>query len=616
MHLRGPDGKGHWDDLPNRILLGHSRLSVIDLSDAGRQPMESSNGRYVITFNGEIYNARELKGTLGNSGIKFKGHSDTEVLLEACAYWGLGKTISFLNGMFAFALWDKETESLYLVRDRLGIKPLYWGDANGHFIFASELKALRKYHNWDFEIDRRSLASYMRHGYIPAPHSIYKNIYKLKPGHILKLAKGQVPEIDCYWDAKDIALEGLSLQQNMTETEAISELENLLIDSVSSQMLSDVPLGAFLSGGIDSSTVVALMQAYSSKPIKTFSIGFSETSFNEAQHAKQIANYLGTEHTELYLTPPDALNTIPCLAQYWDEPFADSSQIPTYLLSKMTREHVTVSLSGDGGDELFAGYNRYLFANNLMSKIQLTPDFILAFLSKSSMLLSPESWTKISQVIPKIKNIPNAGDKLYKLVDLFSSDEAEMYLNLISLWKSPNELVLNASEHESILLDKDCLKGIHSQISKMQLLDTITYLPDDILTKVDRASMAVSLEARVPLLDHRLVEFSWRLPMHMKVRNGQGKWILRQILNKHVPSELIDRPKMGFGVPIGEWLRGPLREWAEELLDEAKIKHQGYLNYEPIKKKWNEHLSGNRNWQYQLWNVLMFQAWHERWMSS
>jgi asparagine synthase (glutamine-hydrolysing) len=615
MFNRGPDGEGSWFDNVSGIALGHRRLAIIDVSNAGCQPMHSVCGRYVISFNGEIYNALELKKELGH--ISFKGHSDTEVLLEACALWGVEKTLQKVNGMFAFAIWDKKLKRLCLARDRFGVKPLYWGMQNQNFIFASELKALRKYKPWNFEVSRNALASYMRYNYVPCPQSIFNDVYKLKPGHMLTIDPEKKINIKCYWDPKKESSKALDSKIKYSDKEAIDKLEQLLISSVSLQMLSDVPLGAFLSGGIDSSTVVALMQSNSNVPVSTFSIGFEEESYNEAHYAKLVAKHLGTAHTELYVSPQDAIDVLPSLPMYWDEPFSDSSQIPTFLLSKLTREHVKVSLSGDGGDELFAGYNRYLFAKNISKTINKIPKCILSMADNGVNLISPCNWTALSNYIPKLNEIPNFGDKLYKFTKLLGCRNVdETYFKLISNWDEATDVVLNSVEERTEWIDDEYLQSMNLPIQKMQLIDTMTYLPDDILTKVDRASMAASLEARVPLLDHRIFEFAWGLPFDMKIRNGESKWILRQVLYKYVPKELIERPKMGFGVPIGEWLRTLLREWAENLLDEKKLKEQGYFNSKLIRQKWEEHLSGNRNWQYHLWSVLMFQAWHEHWIEK
>jgi len=519
-------------------------------------------------------------------------------------------------GMFAFALWDKREKTLYLARDRLGIKPLYWGRFGSLFLFGSELKVLRAHPGWGPEVNRDALLAYMRYSYVPTPLTIYKGVYKLAPGSILTLKQNEEPVVECYWDMASIAQNGLNEQLLLSDHEAIEQLDHLMNDAVSSRMVADVPLGALLSGGYDSSMVVALMQVNSMRPVKTFSIGFNEAGYDEAHHAKLVAKHMGTDHTELYVTPDETRDVIPMLADIYDEPFADSSQIPTYLISKLTRGSVTVALSGDGGDEVFAGYNRYFYGKRLINGMNICPRPLKRVIEQLIHLLPPDKWSTINSILPDKIRIPQFGDKLYKIAALLASDPSMMYQRLVSHWQDSESLVLGGHEPESLLSQEDFAPDVKGIIERMQLLDTMTYLPDDILTKVDRASMAVSLEVRVPLLDHRLVEFAWRLPMHMKVRNGQGKWISRQLLYKHVPRELVDRPKMGFGVPIGDWLRGPLREWAEELLDEKNMKEQGYFNTEPIRQKWKEHLSGNQNWQYHLWSVLMFQAWYERWIEN
>ena len=612
---RGPDHGGIWIDPEGTISFGHRRLSIIDLSPAGNQPMHSSCQRYCIVYNGEVYNSAELKEELKSLGKKFKGHSDTEVIIEACSIWGVRETVNRLIGMFAFALWDKEKKILYLIRDRLGIKPLYWGRFGGLFLFSSELKSLRKHPGWRVEINRNSLACYVRHNYIPAPYTIYKGIHKLEPGCILEIGQNKDPKISQYWKLEDIVAKGLSNRKDFSDDESILLTEKVIESAVTARLISDVPLGAFLSGGIDSSVVVALMQKSSSKPIKSFSIGFHEKDYDEATYARDVAGHLGTEHTEFYVRPEDALEVIPGIPNFYDEPFADSSQIPTYLVSKLTRQHVTVALSGDGGDEVFAGYNRYFFAENLEKRLNYLPHSCKKLLRSLIYICPPTYWDRIFSLLPGKLRQFQAGDKLYKLADILSSDKFATYRKLVSHWENTEQLVVNSHEPETRLSSDPFIGEIHSYLEQMQYLDTITYLPDDILTKVDRASMAVALEARVPLLDHRVVEHAWSLPVSMKLRDGKSKWALRQILYKYVPSELVERPKMGFGVPIDSWLRGPLREWAESLLDKNMLEAQGYLNTQLVREKWEEHQSGKKNWQYHLWDILMFQAWFDRWMN-
>lgn len=615
---RGPDAQGVWVDSSSGIAIGHQRLSILDLSPEGHQPMVSLSGRYIIAFNGEIYNFFALRKELEGLGHNFRGRSDTEVMLTSIEEWGLDKAVERFIGMFAFALWDCQKRVLHLVRDRLGEKPLYYGLSGTTFLFGSELKALCAYPSFNAEIDRNALASYLRHNYVPSPYSIYKGIYKLPPGTILSIdSKDIISNPLPFWSAKSVAEEGFKNPFIGSEAEAIAHLDQLLRDSVKQQMVADVPLGAFLSGGIDSSTVVAIMQAQSKDPIKTFTIGFHEKGYNEAEHAKAVANHLKTDHTELYITPNQAMDVIPKLPTLYDEPFSDSSQIPTYLVSYLARNHVTVSLSGDGGDELFAGYNRYFMGQSIWNKIGWLPKKLRQVSANGLTLLSPNTWNRgqaiFSSLLPTKLKQGLIGDKIHKLAEILAVESPEaMYHGLISHWKQPNSIVLDSCEPSTVLSDRNQWANIPEFTKRMMYLDMVTYLPDDILVKVDRASMGVSLESRVPMLDHRVVEFAWRIPLSMKIRNGQGKWLLRQVLYQYVPKELIERPKMGFGVPIDSWLRGPLREWAEELLGEHRLKEEGFFNPAPILQKWKEHKSGKRNWQYYLWDVLMFQAWLEK----
>ena len=613
MAYRGPDSSGYWQDDAAGLALGHRRLSIVDLSDAGHQPMVSADGRWVLTYNGEIYNAEALRPELEAQGATFRGHSDTDILIEACARWGVEAALPRLIGMFAFALWDSHERRLYLVRDRLGIKRLYWGWFGTLLLFGSALKALREHSGWKPEVDRNAVASFMRHNYVPGPHTIYRNVSKLPPGNLAVFRPGEAPEVKPYWALPDVVEAGLANRSEMSETEATDALEELLGDAVRRRMVADVPLGAFLSGGIDSSTVVALMQTHATRPVRTFSIGFHERGYNEAQHAKEVAAHLGTDHTELYVDPAQARDVIPRLAEMYDEPFADSSQIPTYLVSEMTRRHVTVALSGDGGDELFAGYVRYFQAMKLFPVLDRVPAGGRAVMSALMRSLSPAAWTTLFRLVPDRWRVPQAGDKVHKLAGILEESLGDYYRYLISHWSEPDELVRGGREYRGLLWDPSVRDRVPDPIEQMQYLDTLTYLPDDILTKVDRASMAVSLEARVPLLDHRVVEFAWSLPMSMKVRGGAGKWILRQVLARYVPEKLFDRPKMGFGVPIDDWLCGLLREWAEALLDERRLVQEEFLNAGMVRKIWSDHLGGRVNHQYLLWDVLMFQAWRERW---
>lgn len=620
---RGPDDDGVWFDESHGIGLAHRRLSILDLSPAGHQPMLSISGRYVVAFNGEIYNHQDLRISLEKVGagvtalFKWRGHSDTETLLAGFDAWGIRGTIERTIGMFAFAVWDRKDRVLTLGRDRLGEKPLYYGQQGASFIFGSELKALKVHPSFKADIDRDALCLFLRHNYIPAPYSIYRGIYKLPPGHLLTVSdERHEPVIKAYWSLTDVAESGCRSALGGSAQAVTDELEHLLKSAVRQQMIADVPLGAFLSGGIDSSTVVALMQAQSDKPVKTFTIGFNEDGYNEAVHAKAVALHLGTDHTELYVTPQQALDVIPNLPSLYCEPFADSSQIPTSLVSQLAKQHVTVSLSGDAGDELFSGYNRYVLGQKLWSRLERVPVALRAVVATGIRALSPSAWNSIARTFraltPTALRSANIGDKLHKGAGVLAARRIDdLYLGLLTHW-NPEEIVLNGREPATVLNGSpQPLAGL-DDVQRMMALDAMTYLPDDILVKVDRAAMAVSLESRVPLLDHRVVEFAWRIPQSMKLRNGVGKWILREVLHRYVPRELIERPKMGFGVPIDVWLRGSLRDWAEGLLDESRLRSEGFFNPGPIRQKWAEHLSGRRNWQYHLWSVLMFQSWLEQ----
>jgi asparagine synthase (glutamine-hydrolysing) len=612
---RGPDDSGLFHDEIVGLGMAFRRLSILDISPQGHQPMSSASGRHVIVFNGEVYNFEEIRTELG--AHNWRGHSDTEVMLEAIERWGVEPAVLRFVGMFAFAVWDRLERKLYLVRDRLGIKPLYYGLAGSTFVFASELKAIRQHPDFDAEIDRDALALYMRHNYVPSPHCIYKGLRKLQPGCLLMLdSSANTPVIHRYWSGEEVARRGRQSPLQVSDTEAVEELHQLLLRAVSLRMIADVPLGAFLSGGVDSSTVVALMQAQSQRPVKTFTIGFHEGGYDEAGNARKIAKHLRTDHTEIYLTSKDAQDVVPMLPSMYDEPFSDSSQIPTFLVSKLARRDVTVSLSGDGGDELFGGYNRYLLTRQIWNFVEFLPKSIRHLAAFSLRAISArwidDGFRILAPLLPGSLRHGARTGKAHRLANLLLLDGPEdLYYRSLSLWDKPSEIVVGSNEPGTV---RECIAEASKGASieeAMMLTDLLQYLPDDILTKVDRASMAVSLEARVPLLDHRVVEFAWRLPLNLKIRAKTTKFILRQVLFKYVPSELIERPKMGFGVPIDHWLRGPLRDWAESLLCEKSLLDHGLLKSACIQEKWREHLSGRRDWQYLLWNVLVFQNWFQ-----
>jgi asparagine synthase (glutamine-hydrolysing) len=617
---RGPDAEGTWLDESCGIALAHRRLSIIDLSPLGSQPMISASGRFVIVFNGEVYNHGALRKELmrNSARVAFRGHSDTEVMLAAIETWGLEDAVRRFVGMFAFALWDRQQHRLHLVRDRLGIKPLYYGWAGDTLLFGSELRAFTAHPSFQGEIDRNAIALLLRYQCIPAPHCIYRGVYKLLPGTILTLGRPESANAApaAYWSARQVAEQGTSDPFTGTEGEAVEQLDTLLREAVSLRMIADVPIAAFLSGGVDSSTVAALMQAQSDRPISTFTIGSTDPAFDESPYARAVAHHLGTDHTELIVTPDDALAVVPQLATLYDEPFADSSQIPTYLISALIRRKATVALSGDGGDELFAGYNRHVWATRVWNSVRYLPRAVRNVQASAITAVPPSTWNslfeRVGHLMPKTLRHGDAGYKLHKMADVLSAPSIEaIYTRLSSHWHAPTSVVLDAAEPATALADPAHAVRLPGFVEKMLYLDLVTYLPDDVLTKVDRASMAVGLEARVPLLDHRVVEFVWRLPVSLKYRDGQSKWLLRQILYRHVPPSLVERSKVGFGIPLHSWLRGPLREWAEELLDERRLAREGYFNPAPIRQRWLEHLSGKRRWEYHLWDVLMFQAWLE-----
>jgi asparagine synthase (glutamine-hydrolysing) len=649
---RGPDDCGVWADAQAGIALSHRRLSIVDLSSAGHQPMMSRGGRFIMAFNGEIYNHLEIRTELENMdplllkghGNNWHGHSDTETLLAGFEYWGVEVTLAKTVGMFAIALWDVQKHTLHLARDRFGEKPLYYGwvgsDTQSSFVFGSELKALRAFPDFANPVCRQALAQYMRFLNVPAPRSIYEGIYKLEPGCVISII-GQPPKnapsqplrppatfqslsLRRWWSLADLVQAGAN-DQITNEVEAVNALEQRLAEAVRIQSLADVPLGAFLSGGVDSSTIVALMQKQATRAVKTFTVGFEESGFDESPHARAVAKHLGTDHAELFVTSVDAQALIPHLPTMYDEPFADSSQIPTHLVSRAARHNVTVALTGDAGDELFGGYSRYFWGPRIWAKLAWMPYTLRQALGSVISAVPVAGWDALSWpvnfLLPDLQGIARVGDKSHKLAARLRGVQNldDLYLSLVSEWQDPARVVRGYGgepvlEPNGLLDDALPVQGVAGDANsplRMMYRDSMTYLPDDILCKVDRAAMAVSLETRVPYLDHRVAELAWQLPLKMKIRNGQGKWALRQVLYKHVPYELIDRPKAGFGIPVGQWLRGPLRSWAECLLDEMRLQKEGYFHPAPIRKKWSEHLTGRRDHTASLWAVLMFQAWLE-----
>ncbi len=617
--LRGPDDEGSWVDAGSGVALGHRRLAIVDISPAGHQPMISHGGRYAIVLNGEIYNHRDLRAEIDRSAnpVNWRGHSDTEVLLESFARYGVEETLRRAVGMYAFALWDRQERLLVMARDRMGEKPLYYGWQGSDLLFGSDLAALRSHPAFCAEVDRNALTLMMRHNYIPAPYSIYRGIYKLQPGQIMTLRAGTgEPSFNTYWNAAEMAERGRANPFTGSPEQAVDELERHLRASLKDEMMADVPLGAFLSGGIDSSTITALMQAMSDRPVRTFSIGFDVPGYNEAEHAKAVATHLGTDHTELYVTGNDALDVVPLLPSIYSEPFSDSSQIPTYLVNKMARRDVTVCLSGDAGDELFSGYTRYGLTEAVWAKLSRVPRPARRAAAALLQAVPVQNWNSVLgpllSIGPSRLRHGRPGDRLHKIASVIgSSSAADIYRQLVSHWDAPDQLVVGGSEPLTQMTGLSRVPKFDEFLHEMMYHDAVAYLPDDILVKVDRAAMAVALEGRVPMLDHRLVEFAWTLPTSILRKEGVPKWPLRQVLHKYVPKALIERPKMGFGVPIDTWLRGPLKDWAETLLDENRLRSEGYFNPRPIREKWEDHISGRRNWQYHLWDVLCFQSWLE-----
>jgi asparagine synthase (glutamine-hydrolysing) len=615
---RGPDDHGTWTDAAGEVAFGFRRLAILDLSCAGHQPMVSASGEHVIVFNGEIYNYRELRSELEADGVRFRGHSDTEVLLELIDRVGVERAIPRAWGMFACAVWSISRRTLWLVRDRLGKKPLYMGRAAGAFLFGSELKALRAYPGFDVSVDRSAVASYLRFGYVPEPNAIHPGVRKVGAGSIVAVRDGEVVSEQRYWDPVGLALNAFARRPaQMAPEDALGRLESLLDDAVRRRMIADVPLGAFLSGGIDSSTIVAFMQRSASVPVRTFTIGFSEAGYDEAAAAREVAAHLGTDHTELVLSPAQARDVIPLLPQLYDEPFGDSSEIPTFLVSQLARRHVTVALSGDGGDEAFGGYTRYTWASHIWDRLRHVPAIARPALSRTLQAPGAAGWERVYRLVagalPARLQQAQPVDKLMKLAAVTSARDAnQLYLQLVSQWRDPRLLMPRDAELPSRLVDASRVLEAAGMpfAERMTVLDVLTYLNDDILVKVDRASMGTSLETRAPLLDHRILEWSWTLPWDLKVRHGMGKWILREALRKHVPPALFERPKMGFGVPVGTWLRGPLRDWAEDLLSAQRLRDDGFFEVAPVRTIWEDHLAGRTQDQARLWVLLMFQAWY------
>ncbi|GLC27473.1 asparagine synthase (glutamine-hydrolyzing) [Roseisolibacter agri] len=616
---RGPDDFGTWCDPEAGVALGHRRLSILDLSAEGHQPKVSASGRWMVAFNGEIYNFRALRAELEGRGARFAGHSDTEVLLAGFDAWGLPETIRRAAGMFALAAWDREGRRLHLVRDRLGEKPLYYGEMGGTLLFGSELKALRRHPAWQGEVDRDALTAFLRTGYVPGPYSIYTGIRKVEPGTIVTLRREEgriVEERAAYWTVGDAFRRGATDPVEGDGATVVDGLDAVLRQAVRDEMVADVPLGAFLSGGIDSSTIVALMQAQSSRPVRTFTIGFHERAFDEAVYARDVARHLGTDHTELYVTPDDLLGVVPTLPALYDEPFADSSQVPTFLVSRLARQHVTVALSGDGGDELFAGYNRYFWGRRVWGAARLVPHGLRRAAANGVRAVSPARWDSVAGAMVKLLPRryrymgPGPGDRLHKMAGILHARSGdEMYHGLASIWHEPEAAVLGGRERDARLARMTGADVPPDFVSRMMYTDLLTYLPDDILVKVDRAAMAVSLETRAPFLDHRVVEYALRVPLHHKIRGNAGKQVVKELLYRYVPRSLVDRPKMGFGIPLDQWLRGPLRAWAQDMLAADRLRADGFFEVDLVQRRLREHLSGARNWQHALWCVLMFQAW-------
>lgn len=619
LRHRGPDDRGVWVDAAHGVALGNRRLAIIDISPTGHQPMQSGNGRLTMVFNGEVYNHRALRAELEREGRSFRGGSDTEVLLAAIERWGLRPALQRCNGMFALALWDRSTRRLHLARDRMGEKPLYYGMAGRVLAFGSELAALRAHPDFTPLIDRGAVAAYLRFTYVPCPHSIYAGVSKLPPGTILTVDQGRpTPAPSAYWSLHEAAERGAAeASANGSPHDEVEQLRTLLIDAVRLRMESDVPLGAFLSGGVDSSAVVALMQqARPDRVVRTFTISMPEAGFDESVEAASVARHLGTDHTAVALASSDAMDAVHRLPDIYDEPFADPSGLATVLVSQVARRTVTVALSGDGGDELFGGYNRYVLSRSVWRWIRHLPPSVRSTAARALLAVPPARWDELFAglgrlLTPRLR-LRQPGAKAQKLAQLLeASDGRELYRSLVSSWSDPSGLV-GTREPTTVLDDPGRWPGLAGITEQMMFLDMSTALPDGMLTKVDRASMSASLEARVPFLDHRVVEHSLGLPLRLKIREGRGKWVLRRVLDRYVPRELVDRPKMGFDPPVGTWLRGPLRPWAEELFDPRRLADEGWFDPAPIRARWSDHLEGRRDWTYSLWTVLMFQAWLDR----
>ena len=608
---RGPDASGIWHDADAGVGLAHTRLRILELSDAGAQPMQSADGRFVIAYNGEVYNHLAVRRELKAAGcrVAFRGHSDTETLVEACAHWGVEASVRRCHGMFAFALWDRRERTLHLVRDRLGIKPLYWGEDRSRLLFGSELKGLLALHTQRPEPDPDATQDFLHYGFVPAPRSIYRGISKLPAGAILTCRVGSAPALSRYWTLESV----VSAPRDAALPQAVDAMDQLLREVVREQMIADVPLGAFLSGGIDSSLVAALMQQVGSQPVRSFSIGFAEASHDESAHAAAVARHLGTVHTELRVTPAEALAVIPDLARMYDEPFADSSQIPTFLLARLTRAQVTVALSGDGGDEAFAGYNRHVYAGPLLAPALGAPAALRRPLAAMLDAVSPARWEALAGMLPATVRPRQTADKLHKLAACLRAPAHEVYGQLLAALPDANSFIHGGGRRRTAFGDAAVLQALTGKGEQLQYLDAAVYLPDDVLVKVDRATMAVALECRVPLLDHRVIEAAWRWPWPLRVRGLTGKWLARQILERYLPRRLFTRPKSGFTMPLADWLRGGLRDWAEAMLDPARLDASGILDTGAVRALWQEHLSGRSNRQNALWNLLTFQAWHEHW---